>query len=47
MGFGLTYWSFFRANLLCFFAGLMFAYSWYGIRCLRLLGIDSYQEWDL
>ena len=27
-----------------FFGGLMFAYSWYGLRCLRLLGLDSYAE---
>jgi hypothetical protein len=28
---------------LLFFAGLFFALGWYGIRCLRLLGLDSYQ----
>jgi hypothetical protein len=27
-----------------FFPGLCFALGWYGIRCLRLLGLDSYHR---
>lgn len=27
-----------------FFGGLMLAYSWYGLRCLRLLGLESYAK---
>jgi hypothetical protein len=27
-----------------FFGGLVFAYSWYGLRCLRLLGLTAYSK---
>jgi hypothetical protein len=27
-----------------FFGGLMFAYSWYGLRCFRMLGLKSYTK---
>lgn len=27
-----------------FFGGLAFAYSWYGLRCLRLLGLTAYSK---
>lgn len=29
-----------------FFGGLMFAYSWYGLRCFRMLGFKSYTKGD-
>jgi hypothetical protein len=37
-----NYWTFLIITPMLFFGGLFFAYSWYGIRCLRLLGLDSY-----
>lgn len=40
--YGFSYQSVLIGNALLFFGGLMFAYSWYGLRCLRLLGLDSY-----
>ncbi len=39
---GLTSWSLIISSTMLFFGGLMFAYSWYGLRCLRILGLDSY-----
>jgi hypothetical protein len=44
---GLSYWGFFCFFInsgVIFFGGLMFAYSWYGLRCLRILGLDSYSK---
>ena len=34
------------ANAILFFGGMMFAYSWYGQRCMKLLNIDSFPHQD-
>jgi hypothetical protein len=44
LGFGLTSWHLILGSASLFFGGLMFAYSWYGLRCLRILGLDSYTK---
>lgn len=36
------YWTFLFNAAVLFFGGLMFAYSWYGLRCLRLLKLESF-----
>ena len=40
-------WQFLLANTLFFQAGLLFAVSWYGRRCLRLLNLDSIGDEDV
>lgn len=40
----LTTWSVVVANAVLFFGGWSFALSWYGRRCLRLLGVDCFEE---
>jgi hypothetical protein len=35
------------AVLLLFFGGLFLAYGWYGVRCLRLLNLDSLEDGEL
>jgi hypothetical protein len=37
------YWTFLPSVAVLFFGGLMFAYSWYGLRCLRLLKLESFE----
>lgn len=44
LGNGLTSWHLIVSSAVLFFGGLMFAYSWYGLRCLRILGLDSYAK---
>jgi hypothetical protein len=44
LGFGLTVWHLVISSAVLFFGGLMFAYSWYGLRCLRILGLDTYAK---
>jgi hypothetical protein len=44
LSFGLTYTSVLTSCAVLFFGGLMFAYSWYGLRCLRMLGLDVYAK---
>lgn len=41
-GFGFTFWNAILGASLLFFGGLLFAKSWYGLRCLRCLGLDSF-----
>jgi hypothetical protein len=41
---GSGYWASLLSITMLFFGGLMFAYSWYGLRCFRLLGLDSNAE---
>jgi len=43
-GFGLDFWSVAVGSAVLFFGGLMFAYSWYGLRCFRILGLDVYAK---
>jgi hypothetical protein len=38
----LSFWSVLVGIPVLFFGGLFFAFSWYGLRCLRVLGFDSY-----
>lgn len=44
--YGFSYQSVLIGTALLFFGGLIFAYSWYGLRCLRLLGLESYVTQD-
>ena len=37
-----TVWTFVFSLPICFLGGLLVAYGWYGVRCFRLLGVDSY-----
>lgn len=40
-GFGIDYPSLMVNSAVLFFGGLMFAWSWYGLRCFRILGLES------
>jgi hypothetical protein len=46
MGSGFSYGRFLMCNGVLFVGGLMLAYAWYGIRCLRILGLESYTKQD-
>ena len=37
-------WLMLACIVLLFFGGLKFAISWYGMRCLRLLGLEAYTK---
>jgi hypothetical protein len=42
LSFGMTFWNIVLSAGMLFFGGLSFALSWYGLRCLRGLSLDSY-----
>ena len=42
LGLAMTFWSVVLSVGVLFFGGLHFAVSWYGLRCLRSLNLDSY-----
>ena len=41
--FNRSYEDFFVTMAILFFAGYLVARGWYGMRCLRLIGLDSYK----
>jgi hypothetical protein len=42
MGFEFTFWNILLSIGVLFFGGLLFSYSWFGLRCLESLGLKSY-----
>lgn len=44
--FGFSFWNVVLSIALLFFGGLFLALSWYGLRCLRGLGLGSFSAGD-
>ena len=44
LSFGITYIDIILSFTVLFFGGLMFAQSWYGMRCFRMLKLDVYAK---